>query len=61
VAGEPPRHGSNKVVSLSLNWHQPGSLPARFQVYYANGCGFAYDLGALCFHKVTACTFHSWD
>jgi len=43
--------GSNKVVTLSFNWHWSGSLTDRFQVCYANCWGFTSWFGALRFRK----------
>jgi len=43
--------GSNKVVSLSFNWHWIGSLRDRFQLYHVDDSGFTSQLGALRFHN----------
>jgi len=51
---------SNKAVTLSLNWCWSGNLTDRFQVYHANGWGFASWLGALRFLKWMPARFNSW-
>ena len=43
--------GSKKGVSLSLNYCHPSSITGKFQVCYANGCGFTSHLCALHFHN----------
>ena len=53
--------GSNKVVTLLLNWHWSGSLTDKFQVYHVNGWGFASWLGALRFRKWMLARFNTWE